>query len=398
MRSDSEFDLDGVIDRLRATVVRPHMGIDEARQEQFALVDALQQEMGSDVALEEDSGQARDLATVGFGGGGRPHATDRVERALTRYFDVDQAVLVHGAGTGAIRAMLNAALAPGSDVVVHSAHPYKTTTPSMEHMGLRIRQVDFNDLAELEADLAAAIPSGLYLQHVPQQIGDDHQIDHVIEIGRRVGGEAVRILVDDNYAMFRSRRTGTHMGADASAFSLFKLQAPSPVGCVIGSAEIVDRIRIANSSAGIQVQGRDAMEAIRSLVHVPVALAIQNEVVEETAQRIDEAITAGRHPYLRAAIAAQPGIRCVVLVFDRPVAEEFVRSAWRNGSPSRSVGEEARHEFLPLFTYITSTFLKGTPGLERYAIRINPMRSGPDTILRIFERSLADEQFQARAA
>jgi hypothetical protein len=101
---------------------------------------------------------------------------------------------------------------------------------------------------------------------------------------------------------------------------------------------------------------------------------------------------------VRAAVAAQPGIRCSVLVFDEPVAEAFVRSAWRNGSPSQSVGEEAQPEVLPLFTYLTSTFLKGMPGLEKYAIRINPMRGGSSAIIRVLEASLADPEFQKDVA
>ena len=33
--------------------------------------------------------------------------------------------------------------------------------------------------------------------------------------------------------------------------------------------------------------------------------------------------------------------------------------------------QEAQFEFLPLFTYLTSTFLKSAPDLERYAVRVN---------------------------
>lgn len=399
MSSASEaFHVEGVLAQLGRTVVRHHMTLAEAQQAQFALVDALQQEMGSDVVFEDDAGQARDLATVGFGGGGRPHATARAERGLARYFGTDDAVLVHGAGTGAIRAMLNAGLVAGDRVVLHTAHPYKTTTPTMRHMGLAVEQVDFNEPGALAKHLESSPADGLYVQHVPQQVGDTHDVEEVIATGRRLGGDRLRILVDDNYAMFRSARVSVHMGADASAFSLFKLMAPTPVGCVVGNSAVTSPIRQNLASAGCQVQGREAMEAIRSLVIVPVALAIQNQVVLETAQAIEDGIAAGRYPFLRAAVPAQPGIRCIVLVFDRPVAEVFVRSAWRNGSPSRSVGEEARHEFLPLFTYVTSTFLKGTPGLERYAIRINPMRSGPQTVLRILQRALEDEEFLGEAS
>jgi hypothetical protein len=146
------------------------------------------------------------------------------------------------------------------------------------------------------------------------------------------------------------------------------------------------------------VQGGDAMDALRMLVYAPVALAVQNQVVLEAAERINALVDAGELRYVRCAVAAQPGIRSVVLVFDKPVAEEFLRSAWRNGSPSQSVGEEARYEFLSLFTYLTSTFLKGWPGLEKHAIRINPMRAGAETIVHVLQAALADPEFRRAAA
>jgi hypothetical protein len=87
-----------------------------------------------------------------------------------------------------------------------------------------------------------------------------------------------------------------------------------------------------------------------------------------------------------------------VLLFGRPIAEDFLRSTWRNGSPSQSVGEESQFEFLPLFTYLTSTFLKATPGLEKFAVRVNPMRGGPDTVLRVLKQALKDPEFQKAAS
>ena len=139
------------------------------------------------------------------------------------------------------------------------------------------------------------------------------------------------------------------------------------------------------------------MAALRMLVYAPVALAIQNACVVEAARRINDLALQGELPFIRGAVAAQPGIRCVVVVFDQPVAEAFVRSAWRNGSPSQSVGEEAQIEVLPLFTYLTSTFLKGMPGLERHALRINPMRGGPDAVLRVLSAAMDDPEFQREA-
>ena len=302
---------------------------------------------------------------------------------------------MHGAGTGSIRAMLNGMVEPGSRVLLHKAHPYKTTLPAMQHMGLDIAYVDFNDESALAASLRAQPPATVYVQHVPQQLGDRYGIAETIELIRSMPGATPRILVDDNYAVMRSQQIGVEMGADASALSLFKLLAPQAVGAVLADGPWVARIRRDNASAGAQVQGPHSMAALRSLIYAPVALAIQNQTVLRAVDEINAGIAAGDLPFLAGAYAAQPGIRCIVLLFDRPAAEEFLRSAWRNGSPSQSVGEEAQFEFLPLFTYLTSTFLKASPGLEKYAVRINPLRGGSQTVMRVLRHALADHDFQA---
>lgn len=397
MSSDgSNLDLGLVVEELERTAVREHMTLEQAIDAQHRLVDAAQLVFGSDDVFWEDVGQVRALATVGFGGGGRPRTTADVEKVLASYFGVEDVVLVHGAGTGSIRAMLNAGVAPGSPIVLHSAHPYKTTLPSMRHMGLEIHQVDFNDPETLRGELRRLRPKALYVQHVPQALGDVHEIDETIALARGELGDSVKVLVDDNYAVMRSRRIGVQMGADASAFSLFKLLAPDPIGAVAGPSEMVGSIRRDLSSAGCQVQGPQAMAALRMLVYAPVALALQNRTVLEATDRINAAIAAGEMPLLRRAVAGQPGIRSIVLVTEEPIAEQLVRSAWANGSPSQSVGEEAQHEIVPLFTYLTSTFLKSTPGLERHALRVNPFRSGPDTVMRVLRAALADPNLRAR--
>jgi Ni,Fe-hydrogenase III small subunit len=389
----SESVVDGLEKAFRDTVTREQMTLAEATQIQFRLVDTAQRVIGSDEVFTSDVGQVRQLATVGFGGGGRPRTTQRVERVLADFFEVEECVLVHGAGTGAIRAMLNAALSPASRVVVSSAHPYKTTLPAMQHMGLDVVATDFNEPEVLQQTVRRLRPAALYVQHVPQQLGDRHGIDAVIAAARDVMSDKIRILADDNYAVMRSPRIAVQLGADVSSFSFFKLLSRAQLGAVVGPADVLSTIRRDLSSAGCQVQGADAMEALRMLVYAPVALATQNEVVCQVTKRINHLIGDGELPQLRAAIAGQPGIRSVILLFNEPVAEEFLASAWRNGSPSQSVGEEAIYEFLPLFTYLTGTFLKGHPGLERYAVRVNPMRGGPETVLRVLRMALADREF-----
>lgn len=397
MSSDVDV-LTGLLRQWDEATVRDHMSVEEAVRLQYRLVDIAAQVMGSDEVFVEDYGQVRELATVGFGGGGRPRATARVEEVLARFFETEDAVLVHGAGTGSIRAMLNGMVRPGSRILVHDAHPYKTTLPAMQHMGLDVAYVDFNDGAALERSLRERAPSTVYIQHVPQQLGDNYGIPETIALVREHSDDAVRILVDDNYAVMRSPRIGVQFGADASALSLFKLLSPHPIGAVLADSGSVGRIRRDLASAGCQIQGPHAMAALRALVFAPVALAVQNSTIHETVASINADLGSAEYPYVAGAYAAQPGIRCIVVLFDRPIAEAFLRSAWRNGSPSQSVGEEAQFEFLPLFTYLTSTFLKATPGLEKFAVRINPMRGGPETVLRVLRNALSDPEFQAAAS
>ena len=50
--------------------------------------------------------------------------------------------------------------------------------------------------------------------------------------------------------------------------------------------ELIDRIYKMQYSGGSQVQGHEAMEALRGLIYAPVALAIQSEVNEELVRRL----------------------------------------------------------------------------------------------------------------
>ncbi|MEA2230018.1 MAG: hypothetical protein QOF04_3648 [Solirubrobacteraceae bacterium] len=383
------------LDAVRATAVRPQLSHAEAVACQFRLVDAMQEVMGSDVVFEEDYGQARDTATGAFTARGGPEATRRVERTLAAFFDTEDATLVHGAGTGSIRAMLGAAVRPGRRVVRHAAPPYKTTVAALDELAVEETELDFNDVDALGDALRQAPPAAVYVQAVPQRLGDRYDPEAVVAVARAAVPDAL-ILVDDCYAALRAPRIGAQYGADASAFSLFKLLARANVGCVTGRAPVIDRLRARLSSAGCQVQGPDAMDALRSLVHAPVALAIHGEVVAAVAAEAQRMIREGEAPALLGAVDAQPGSRGVVLVFRRPVARAFLAAAWRNGSPSRSVGEEARHDVLPLFTTMPGTWQRAAPTLGDHAVRVNPLRGGPEAVLRVLRAALADPAF-ARA-
>jgi hypothetical protein len=381
---------------LADTAVREHMTVEQAVATQFRLVDAIQRELGSDDIFTEDYGQVRALATGPFGSGGRPYATARVERALAEFLGVEDVVLVHGAGTGSIRAALTS-VPPRGRILLHRALPYKTTASAVHRLGLSVQDANFNDLNEVRAAIERHSPDVLYIQHVPHQAGDVYELSEVVSAARAVAGDGLVVLVDDNYAAMRTPQLGVHLGADASAFSLFKLLARANVGCVAGTQAVTHGVRAELASAGSQVQGPDAMDALRSLVYAPVALAVQNNVVIEAAAEINRLIDTGALPYLLRAIPAQVSMRSIALVFTVPIAEAFLAAAWRNGSPSRSVGEEARYDLVPLFTYLAGTFIKGMPGIERFVIRVNPLRGGTEAIVRVLKAALADAELAQQA-
>lgn len=97
----------------------------------------------------------------------------------------------------------------------------------------------------------------------------------------------IPVVTDDNYAALKVDAIGCQAGADLSTFSCFKILGPEGVGAVIGSKELIDRIYKMQYSGGSQVQGHEAMEALRGLIYAPVALAIQSEVNEELVRRLN---------------------------------------------------------------------------------------------------------------
>lgn len=393
MTSTSEISQE-IISTIKSTSNLEQMTVAEATQEQFRLVDSISRVLGSDQIFFEDYGQERSLGVGAFGSGGRPIATAKVEEVLSHFLGTEDTVLVHGAGTGSIRAMLSF-LEPGSNIILHSGLPYKTTVATLHRMAIKSNPVDFNHESELRNILENDQMNGILIQHVPHQFGDNYNIQQIIGLARTVRGGAFPIFVDDNYAAMRSKKIGVQMGASASALSLFKLLARANIGCVSGKQEIVTRIRQDSASAGSQVQGPDAMDALRSIVYAPVALAIHNLVVIDACIEINRLISVGEVDLLAEAIPGPAAARSIVLVFKNPIAENFLQSVWRNGSPSRSVGEEARYDLLPLFTYIAGTYLKSNPLLKDYVIRVNPLRGGTATITRILKSAVEDSRFQS---
>ena len=241
---------------------------EEARELQFKVIDA--------AAHHFTGEQSLDLGDLGVHKGtNRPLQTIRVEHVFADAFDAEDAVLVRGAGTGALRWALVAAVDPGATVLVHDAPIYPTTKVTLDTMGARTAVADFNDdasIARVCAEHASEI-TGVLIQHSRQKPDDSYELGHVIEQVRAALGD-VHIVTDDNYAATKVKAIGNQLGADLATFSCFKLLGPEGVGVVLGSRPLVEKIREMQYSGGSQVQGHEAMAALRGLIYAPVALSI----------------------------------------------------------------------------------------------------------------------------
>lgn len=318
---------------------------------------------------------------------GQPGTTRRVERALASAFGVDDACLVQGAGTGAIRAALSAGpWAEGSRrLILHDAPDYSTTATTFRDGLVDPARVDFEDLEAVRRVFQEDPAQWVYVQHTRQRLSDAHQPAEIIALAAEAGR---RIIVDDNYAVFRLPHIGTEIGADVSAFSLFKLHGPEGVGLVLGAGDIVERVRQANYSGGGQVQGHQALAALQALVMVPLNWAAQAQASAELAESLADG---GVQGIIDARLANVQDL-CVIALLDEPVAEQLPQWAAQHGAARFPVGSNSRYEITPLVYRLSSSTLEAQPELREWAVRINPMRAGAGLTADILRRSLTEKE------
>lgn len=349
------------------------LSVAEAKEMQFRLVDAATRHFHGEEALTRgDLGVCPRF--------GRPVTTAKVERVLADFFNVEDAALVRGAGSGAIRAAVWAVARAGDAVLVHDAPVYSTTKSLFESMGLRLLRCDFNSPAALAEAAGRGDFSFALVQHARQKMDDRYDLAEVLSILKRNAPE-IPIVTDDNYAALKVSFIGAQLGADLSTFSAFKLLGPEGVGCVAGKAGLIERIHKANYSGGGQVQGHEAMEALRGMIYAPVALAVQAEVNEDLVARLESGEVDG----VEKAFLANAQSKVLLVEFEQPIARKVLEAAETLGAAPWPVGAESKYEFAPMFYRVSGTFLESDPELAERMIRINPMRAGADTVIRILK-------------
>lgn len=352
------------------------MTLREAANAQFRVVDCITKVFqGHEILSRGDLGVVPDL--------NKPTVTKKTEQVIADLFGAESCVLVRGAGSGAIRSGLSAMMPPGSKILVHDAPVYNTSAISMEMMGLTLQRADFNSRTDIERALGQNPDlKGALIQYTRQKPDDRYDMESVIRTIKEYAD--IPILTDDNYAVMKMSRTGVQCGADISCFSAFKLLGPEGVGIVIGKRKYTEKIIKWNYSGGMQVQGHEALDVLRGLTYAPVALALEAEVGEECVKRL----RSGEIQGVKDAFLANAQSKVVLVEFEQDIAEEVLKEAEKLGAAPNPVGAESKYEIVPMFYRLSGTFRKMDPDLEKRMIRINPMRGGADTVLRILRQAM----------
>ncbi|MCD7034571.1 aminotransferase class V-fold PLP-dependent enzyme [Metabacillus sp. GX 13764] len=364
--------------RYEASIL-PERTLDEAKDLQFSLV--------NEITKEFQENEFFHTGDVGLHPANkRPLMTARVENVLAAAFHGEACALVRGSGTGAIRLILSILAEPGDYCIVHTAPMYTTTKETFRLMGLEKETADFNDKEALRKKLKENQHSKVfYVQHARQQPTDTYDLKEVIQLVKECRPD-LPIVVDDNYCAMKMKGIGIEYGADYSTFSGFKLMGPEGIGIVIGKKEGIEKLHNRNYSGGGQVQGYEAHELLRSMVLAPVALAIQNEQVEELCNRLN----AGELDGIKEAYMTNSQSKNVILELEKPLAESVIQVASKHGAATYPVGAESRFELIPMIYRVSGSFLESRPELKETGLRINPMKSSAETVLRILENSLKD--------
>lgn len=350
--------------------------LEEATALQFKVVDCITREFsGQEMLTRGDLGVVPGL--------NKPTTTLKAEKVIARVFDAESAILVRGAGTGAIRYALFSVLKAGQTLLVHTSPIYSTTQSSIEMLGLQTVSANFNDLEDIRRVMAQhpEIQAAL-VQYSRQSLADCYDMEEVISTIKSC--RDIPVVTDDNYAVFKTRRNGTQCGADLGCFSTFKVLGPEGIGCVVGKKEYIDILIKHHYSGGCQTQGHEAMEVLHGLIYAPVSLAIQAQVNERLVQRIH----AEQIPGIKDAFLANAQSKVLLVEFTEPIAEQVLEEAEKLGAAPNPVGSESRYEMVPMFYRVSGTFRAIDPTITKRMIRINPMRGGDDTVLRILTQAM----------
>lgn len=351
------------------------MDLETASNMQFKLIDAITKEFsGTEILTRGDLGV--------HGKANIPQTTLKVERVLADFFGQEAAVFVRGSGTAAIREALAASIDKNGKLLVHNAPIYSTTDITLDQLGIEVFKCDFNSEKEILDALKQENISGVLIQYTRQSLNDAYDMAALIELIKN--NSDTPIVTDDNYSVMKVKKTGAELGANLSCFSTFKLLGPEGIGCVIGDKQYIDKIRHYHYSGGSQTQGFEALEVLRGMTFAPVTHALQ--AIES--QKIVEEIQKMNHDIIDKAVIVNAQSKVILVRFKEPISEAVLVESEKLGAAPHPIGAESKYELVPMFYRLSKTMRDAIPDAETHWIRINPMRGGKDTVIRILVEAI----------
>jgi len=212
---------------------------------------------------------------------------------------------------------------------------------------------------------------------------DSYDLQELIEFIRKENA-TIPIITDDNYSALKTKGLGSQFGGTLACFSTFKLLGPEGIGCIVGDKEYIEKLKKENYSGGGQVQGHEALDVLKGMIYAPVSLAISAQVSQEVCQRINNHEVEG----LESAFVVNAQSKVVIVKLKEANAKRVIEASSKLGALPNPVGAESQYEFCPLIYRVSGTFRAMDPQAEDTMIRINPNRSGADTILRILKEAM----------
>ena len=346
------------------------MTISQAMDYQFKLVDTMTKHFSG-----------AEFLNMGSVGVSKSLHTSKVEACLAEFFEVEDCVLVRGAGTGAIRWGLYSIIPSGGTVLVHDAPIYPTTKTTFEMMNLTIIRCDFNNENDVKKALLSHKIDAIHIQLTRQKSDDSYDMEQLINQIRQISN--LPISCDDNYGAMKVPYISAKLGAEISSFSLFKLLGIEGIACIVGDSNYIQNIKEVQYSGGSQVQGHEAMECLRSLVYTPVMLAQQSLVIDQLVEELNK----GSYPFVKKSFAANAQSKVLLLELTEEIAPLLLKEAEKFGALPYPVGAESRYDVLPLFYKVSGTFLQENPKYIDTMIRINPNKAGVQTVLSILNKA-----------
>ena len=129
------------------------------------------------------------------------------------------------------------------------------------------------------------------------------------------------------------------------------------------------------------------MELLRALPFAPVSLAIQSQQVEVLCELLNKGEVYG----VKEAYITNSQSKNVIVELKEPVAQEVIERSKAFGAATYPVGAESRYELVPMIYRVSGSFLESSPELFDYGLRINPMKAGAETVIRILREALRGE-------